>query len=176
MFNLKDGTGAVIAGAKVVVRTKSANIVALSGLTDASGNIDLSGLSDGPYSLLAYKAGAFNGARIDGAILGGSFLPMGLALVKVAQLNMAFQVFKGDYSTPLKEVSVVIKDNTGASVWGAITNPAGQAAALVNAQSFVGWTATFTVVGFDGAIVPLDGFTFANPYLLVLAPTIGSDE
>jgi hypothetical protein len=172
MFTVFDGAGFSIEGAKVVVKNLGGTIVA-SGLTNTAGQIDLSSLSAGSYKLLVYKSGAFKGARIDYC---GAGSPASIKLVKVAQVNMSFTVYKHDTNAFVSGATVVVKDNLGQTVWSAITGQFGQASSLVTPSSFAGWTISVSAVGMDGVIIPLDNLPFSSSYSLVLEPTIGSDE
>jgi hypothetical protein len=109
MFTVFDGAGFSIEGAKVVVKNLGGTIVA-SGLTNTAGQIDLSSLSAGSYKLLVYKSGAFKGARIDYC---GAGSPASIKLVKVAQVNMSFTVYKHDTNAFVSGATVVCEGQSG---------------------------------------------------------------
>lgn len=172
LLYVKDGAnGLPIEGATVLVRKDSDDSTVFSGTTDSEGKVDFTLPPNVAHNALAYKPGAYDGARVSVVNSGGTLYPSTISLLKITSRTMKVAVFVGGYSTPLAGATVQIKKPDASIHLTAGTGPDGKYQTNLQAD-LSGWTVAITQPGLDGVVLPLDKIDLVGEVKVVLAPTI----
>jgi hypothetical protein len=176
MFNVYDSaSNAPIAGANAVVKRVSDNTIITSGVTDASGNVDLVLPTGVPCSVLVYKTGAYDGARVSIQNVAGVLTPASIGLTKVTSRQLNVSISQGVPANPLRAALKVKRaDNTVFASQGAAD--VGGNAGFTLPADLTNWKLEVTYPGLDGVVVQLDKIDLIGTVFITLAPVIGPGE